>query len=148
MGCDYDVLFGGRANGKSYDVCKNDIIDDYFNSGCTHEFGLVRRVGYGVSASAESLTKWFADDLQKYLKEKYNSYIKVESNTFYIVNYDDEIEELRANQKKPRLKAKVFGHFFSLQLKKNTNHNSLTTFTRLYMKSFVQCLYTDISKMK
>ena len=89
MRCDYDVLFGGRANGKSYDVCKNDIIDDYFNSGCTHEFGLVRRVGYGASASAESLTKWFADDLHKYLKEKYNSYIKVESNTFYIVNYDD-----------------------------------------------------------
>ena len=69
MSCDYDVLFGGRANGKSYDVCKNDIIDDYFNSGCTHEFGLVRRVGYGVSASAESLTKWFAEDLHKYLKK-------------------------------------------------------------------------------
>lgn len=116
MRCDYDVLFGGRANGKSYDVCKNDIIDDYFNSGCTHEFGLVRRVGYGASASVESLTKWFADDLHKYLKEKYNSYIKVESNTFYIVNYDDETEELKANQKKPRLKAKVFGHFFSLAI--------------------------------
>ena len=93
MHCDYDVLFGGRANGKSYDVCKNDIIDDYFKSGCTHEFGLVRRVGYGVSASAESLTKWFAEDLHKYLKEKYNCYIKVESNTFYIVNYDDEYED-------------------------------------------------------
>ena len=99
MHCDYDVLFGGRANGKSYDVCKNDIIDDYFNSGCKHEFGLVRRVGYGASASAESLTKWFADDLHKYLKEKYNCYIKVENNTFYIVHYNDEYEELQDNQK-------------------------------------------------
>ena len=116
MGCDYDVLFGGRANGKSYDVCKNDIIDDYFNSGCKHEFGLVRRVGYGVSASAESLTKWFADDLHKYLKDKYNAYIKVESNTFYMVKYDDEYEELQDNQKKQRLKGKVFGHFFSLAI--------------------------------
>ena len=136
MHCDYDVLFGGRANGKSYDVCKNDIIDDYFNSGYKHEFGLVRRVGYGASASAENLTKWFADDLHKYLKKKYNAYIKVESNTFYIVKYDDEFEELQGNQKKQRLKGRVFGHFFSLAIEEKYKSQQFDNIHTLVYEEF------------
>lgn len=135
MHCDYDVIFGGRANGKSYDVCLNDVIEKYFNSGCKAEFGLVRRVGFGVSDS-ESLLKWFAEPLHQLLKEKYNSYIVVEGSTFYIVNYDDEYQELKANQKKRRLKAKVFGHFFSLSIEEKYKSQQFDNIETLIFEEF------------
>ena len=77
----YNVIFGGRSNGKSTALCK-DLIDDYFASGA--EFGRVVR--YVTDIQQTVMQEWFGQEyLKAYTADRYHKEIQFMGDAWYVV---------------------------------------------------------------
>lgn len=87
----YNVIFGGRSNGKSTAVCK-DLIDDYFATGA--QFGRVVR--YVTDIQQTVMQEWFGQDyLRRYTRDKYNKEIQFLGESWYVVPVGADVLKCR-----------------------------------------------------
>ena len=83
----YNVIFGGRSNGKSTAVCK-DLIDDYFLNG--NEFGRVVR--YVTDVQPVIMNQWFGQTyLRDYTLNRYNKEIAFMGDSWYIIPPGEDV---------------------------------------------------------
>ena len=83
----YNILFGKRSNGKSYQI-KKMVLEEYFNNG--NKFIYLRRTPNEIKR--ELVVNYFDDfDIKKWTNNKYNC-ITVRSNEFYLANIGDDFK--------------------------------------------------------
>ena len=100
----YNIIFGGRSNGKSTAMCKK-LIDDYKEKGW--HFGRVLR--YSLDCRADIMEDWFRSDyLRTYVAEKWEQQICFNGRYWYFTDLDVEDPH---SKKAPR---EIFGEVFFL----------------------------------
>lgn len=102
-GAYWNVIFGGRSNGKSTAVCK-DLIDGFKENG--DQFGRVLR--YITDCRDNEMLNWFGSDyLRNYVAERWNEAIGFDAGKWYFYPLDADPRE-RKTPKQP------FGQVFIL----------------------------------
>ena len=83
--CDFNILFGERSNGKSYQLKHKRAILNYLKTG--HRFILMRRFKEEITAS--NIEQYFADvDIHTITKGKYNT-ISVWRKQIFLSNFNE-----------------------------------------------------------
>lgn len=91
----YNVIFGGRSNGKSTAVCK-DLIDDYFATGA--EFGRIIR--YVTDIQPHIMQEWFGQEyLRNYVLTRYNKQIDFLSDSWYVIPPGEDVFKYKERQR-------------------------------------------------
>lgn len=95
----YNVIFGGRSNGKSTALCK-DLIDDFFATGA--EFGRVVR--YVTDIKQTVMNEWFGQTyLSNYTLEKYNAEIQFMADGWYVIPPGEDVYKYKARKRIGRI---------------------------------------------
>lgn len=81
-GCEYNFIFGGRSNGKSYSVCKDALFYDWYTKGI--QFGRVCR--YESDMKASLLNDWFPGGVKDYIQDITGNEIIYEHGNWFIGN--------------------------------------------------------------
>lgn len=81
----YNIILGGRANGKSTGVLKF-FIDEYFKNDCKVQFGLIRR--YKIDNFY--LQNYISQYLITYCIERYNCIIEYQGSKFIVKSVDNQ----------------------------------------------------------
>lgn len=124
--CLYKILFGMRANGKSYAVKERVIAEAYKEKKCT--FGLIRRLD--SDAKPELVESYFSDMvpfIKKLTKDEYN-YISVFRRRIYLANVDEEMNIKRGI---------CIGVVFALALAERYKSTSYPDMTTLIFEEFI-----------
>lgn len=123
----YNIIFGGRSNGKSTAICK-DLIDAYKEHGeC---FGRVVR--YSTDLIPSAMQGWFGSDyLIDYVKEKWNQQICFNGCQWYFTDWDVEDPYSKAAPKE------YFGEIFVLSQEYRYKSSQYPHITRLVLEEFV-----------
>lgn len=104
IGAYYNIIFGGRSNGKSTSVCKM-LIDEFKEHGKC--FGRVLR--YALDCRADLMEDWFRSDyLRQYVAERWNQQIRFNGRTWFFTSLDAEDPYSKKNERE------VFGEVFFL----------------------------------
>ena len=123
----YNIIFGGRSNGKSTAVCKS-LIDDHM-SGKIKAFGRVLR--YITDARDDYMNAWFQSDyLMKYTKETYNKEIWYDGQQWFFIPAGAD----PYSKKTPR---DYFGRVFILNTEYKYKSAQFPNINRLIMEEFV-----------
>lgn len=86
IGADFNILFGERSNGKSYQLKHKMGVENYLKTG--KRFILMRR--FREEVTTEKIEKYFDDvDVYKLTNGKYNC-ISVYRKAIYLANFDNE----------------------------------------------------------
>ena len=86
IGADYNIIYGERSNGKSYQVKHKKAIEKYLKTG--KRFILLRR--WKEEITTEKIEQYFQDvDVEKLTSGKYNTIVYYRK-TLYLGNYDIE----------------------------------------------------------
>lgn len=122
----WNVIFGGRSNGKSTAVCK-DLIDDFKASGA--KFGRVLR--YITDCRENEMLNWFNSDyLKEYVETKYHQNIWFDGGQwfFYDMGEDPTLK---------RTKKEYFGRVFILNSEYRYKSAQYDDITKLVCEEFV-----------
>ena len=95
----YNVIFGGRSNGKSTALCK-DLIDDYFRDGS--QFGRVVR--YITDVQQTVMAEWFGQEyLRNYTARKYNREIQFMADSWYVIPIGEDVYKYKERERIGRI---------------------------------------------
>lgn len=90
----YNVIFGGRSNGKSTAICK-DLIDDFFATGA--EFGRVVR--YVTDIKQTVMNEWFGQHyLSSYTLNRYGKEIAFMADSWYVIPPGEDVYKCKERQ--------------------------------------------------
>lgn len=122
----WNVIFGGRSNGKSTAVCK-DLIDDYKENG--GHFGRVMR--YITDCRENEMVNWFGSDyLKEYVASKWNQEIWFDGGKWFFYPIGED-PGLRRTQKE------YFGQVFILNSEYRYKSAQYDDITKLVCEEFV-----------
>lgn len=122
----YNIIFGGRSNGKSTALCKM-LIDDFKETGAC--FGRVLR--YALDCSPAIMEDWFQSSyLKNYVAEKWNQQICFNGRVWYFVDIDAEDPHSRKNVRE------VFGEVFFLSSEFRYKSAQFDHIKKLVMEEF------------
>lgn len=124
----YYMIFGERSNGKSFAV-DTYVIDKFFEDGS--EFVFVKR--FEEDLKPKYMSQVFADDLEKYLLEKYNHRIKFYRGQWLLweEGESDKIGD-----------CKIFGYALSIA---NVNRTKATSYPKVNTILFEEFMSIDCS---
>ena len=95
IGARFNIIFGERSNGKSYQVKHKKAVEKYLKTG--RRFILMRRLREEITT--EKIEQYFSDvDVEKLTNGKYNC-ITVYRKVLYLGNYDIETGKTTKNEK-------------------------------------------------
>lgn len=123
----YNVIFGGRSNGKSTAICKS-LIDDHFNHKI-NQFGRVLR--FITDARFDLMNAWFQSDyLMKYTRDTYNREVWFNGVEWFFIEAGLD----PYSKKTPKEK---FGRVFILNTEYKYKSAQFPEINRLIMEEFV-----------
>lgn len=123
----YNIIFGGRSNGKSTAICK-DLIDGFKERG--EMFGRVCRYSTDVIPSA--MQGWFASQyLVDYVREKWDQKICFNGSQWFFCPWDCEEPFAKATPKE------YFGEVFILSQEYRYKSSQYPYITKLVLEEFV-----------
>lgn len=95
IGARFNLIYGERSNGKSYQVKHKKAVEKYLKTG--RRFILLRRLREEISN--EKIEQYFQDvDIAKLTNNKYNT-ISVYRKNLYLSIYDNELGKLKRGEK-------------------------------------------------
>ena len=95
IGARFNIIFGERSNGKSYQVKHKKAVEKYIKTG--RRFILVRRLREELSS--EKIEQYFTDvDVAKLTDNKYNC-ISLYRKTLYLSNYITDTGKVKRGEK-------------------------------------------------
>lgn len=122
----WNVIFGGRSNGKSTAVCK-ELIDDFKANG--NRFGRVLR--YITDCRDNEMLNWFNSDyLANYTKERYNQSIWFDGGKWFFYPADGDPTSKRTPKE-------YFGEVFILNSEYRYKSAQYDHITKLVCEEFV-----------
>lgn len=127
VGALYNIIFGGRSNGKSTAICKS-LIDDHMHHKIK-QFGRVLR--FITDARDDLMTAWFQSDyLMEYTRDTYGKEVWYDGQKWYFINAGDD----PFAKKTPK---EYFGRVFILNTEYKYKSAQFPDINRLIMEEFV-----------
>jgi len=95
IGARFNIIYGERSNGKSYQLKHKKAVEKYLKTG--KRFILMRR--WKEEITSEKIEQYFQDvDVQKLTNKKYNC-INIYRKAIYFSNYDNETGKTKRGEK-------------------------------------------------
>lgn len=123
----YNIIFGGRSNGKSTAICKS-LIDDHMNHKIK-KFGRVLR--FITDARDDLMNAWFQSDyLMEYTRDKYGKEVWYDGQQWYFIKAGEDPYARKTIKD-------YFGRVFILNTEYKYKSAQFPDINRLIMEEFV-----------
>lgn len=123
----YNIIFGGRSNGKSTAICKS-LIDDHMNHKIK-KFGRVLR--FITDARDDLMNAWFQSDyLMEYTRDKYGKEVWYDGQQWYFIKAGEDPYARKTLKD-------YFGRVFILNTEYKYKSAQFPDINRLIMEEFV-----------
>lgn len=95
LNCTYNLIFGEKSNGKSYQIKTKKMLEKYIKTG--RRFILMRR--WEIDLKNNWVESYFSNiDIQKLTDNKYNTVVKFKNEIFFANNILDEHNSVKTKK--------------------------------------------------